>query len=114
VLRACNRRADGRISEVAKAIAGKACRGSLDIKTLGELVEDGRVDTVLTVFPDMYGRLVGKRNTGHFFLSDVMNGGLHACDYLFACDMEMDPVHGYAYASWEKGYGVEWKGEGYG
>jgi len=77
----------------------------LSIETLTALIEDGSVDTVLTVFPDMYGRLVGKRNTGHFFLSDVLQGGLHACDYLFACDMEMDPVPGYEWSSWEKGYG---------
>ena len=30
---------------------------------------------------------------------------MHACDYLLACDMEMDPVPGYDFASWEKGYG---------
>jgi glutamine synthetase len=30
---------------------------------------------------------------------------MHACDYLLACDMEMDPVPGYALTSWEAGYG---------
>ena len=30
---------------------------------------------------------------------------MHACDYLFAVDMEMEPVAGYAFASWERGYG---------
>ena len=30
---------------------------------------------------------------------------MHVCDYLLACDMEMDPVPGYAFTSWEKGYG---------
>ena len=30
---------------------------------------------------------------------------MHACDYLLACDMEMDPVPGYRFTSWETGYG---------
>jgi glutamine synthetase len=30
---------------------------------------------------------------------------MHACDYLLASDMEMTPVAGYSYTSWEKGYG---------
>ncbi len=79
--------------------------GKLDRPTLEAAIAAGEIDTVLTVFPDMYGRLVGKRITGHFFLSEVIDGGMHACDYLLACDMEMDPVPGYAFTSWEDGYG---------
>ena len=79
--------------------------GRLDREQLARLVRDGEIDTVLTVFPDMYGRLVGKRITGHFFLSEVIDQGMHACDYLLACDMEMDPVPGYAFTSWQDGYG---------
>jgi glutamine synthetase len=30
---------------------------------------------------------------------------MNACDYLLACDMEMDPVPGYRLTSWESGYG---------
>ncbi len=30
---------------------------------------------------------------------------MHACDYLLACDMEMTPVPGYKFTSWETGYG---------
>jgi glutamine synthetase len=48
---------------------------------------------------------VGKRITGPFFLDDVLEQGMHACDYLLACDMEMDPVPGYRFASWAEGYG---------
>ncbi|RMH87353.1 MAG: glutamine synthetase [Calditrichaeota bacterium] len=80
-------------------------RGRLTPEELKELVERGEIETVLTVFPDMYGRLVGKRITGHFFIQDVLGHEIHACDYLLACDMEMDPVPGYAFTSWEKGYG---------
>lgn len=82
-----------------------AVPGLLTLEALERLVRAGEIDTVLTVFPDMYGRLVGKRITGHFFLSETAAHGMHACDYLFACDMEMDPVPGYAFASWQGGYG---------
>ena len=79
--------------------------GMLTRAQLGELIERGEIETVLTVFPDMYGRLMGKRITGHFFMDHVADGGMHACDYLLACDMEMDVIAGYKYTSWETGYG---------
>ncbi len=80
-------------------------RGMIDVETLKQMVADGQIETVLTAFPDMYGRLMGKRITGHYFVNDVLGRAIHACDYLLACDMEMDPVPGYAFTSWEKGYG---------
>src|SRR6266568_6922956 len=72
---------------------------------LRDLVAQGDVDTVLTVFPDHSGRLVGKRIVGRYFCDEVLGVGMHACNYLLACDMEMDPVPGYRFASWESGYG---------
>lgn len=86
-------------------MAEKRVQGMLSGPELRELVSRGEIDTVLTVFPDLYGRLVGKRITGHYFCEEVMDEGMHACDYLLACDMEMDPVPGYRFASWEQGYG---------
>ncbi|HEY1015400.1 MAG TPA: glutamine synthetase family protein [Herpetosiphonaceae bacterium] len=80
-------------------------RGMLTRDELAKLVGRGEIETVLAVFPDMYGRLMGKRITGHYFVDRVQEGGMHACDYLLACDMEMDPVPGYAFTSWETGYG---------
>ena len=80
-------------------------RGMLSRKELGGLVERGEIETVLTVFPDMYGRLMGKRINGGFFLEQIAEDGMHACDYLLACDMEMDVIPGYKYTSWETGYG---------
>lgn len=80
-------------------------RGMLTVETLKQLVETEAIETVLTVFPDLYGRLVGKRITGDYFVQDVLADGVHACDYLLACDMEMDPVPGYQFTSWATGYG---------
>jgi len=80
-------------------------RGMLTSKELGNLVERGEIETVLAVFPDMYGRLMGKRIMGSYFLEEVAESGMHACDYLLACDMEMEAIPGYQYTSWETGYG---------
>jgi glutamine synthetase len=76
----------------------------MDIDQLRRSTSDGTVDTVVCAFPDLYGRLMGKRVDASFFLESI-DGGMHACDYLFTVDMEMEPVPGYAFANWEKGYG---------
>ena len=78
--------------------------GNLDLDTLQQDVAAGAIDTVLACFPDMQGRLIGKRVSGHFFVEQVAHE-MHACDYLLAVDMEMEPVPGYAAASWDLGYG---------
>jgi glutamine synthetase len=79
--------------------------GPVDLATLAERVADGSIDTVMVAFADLFGRLVGKRVTGRYFLETVAHGGMHVCDYLLACDVEMNPVPGYALTSWERGYG---------
>jgi glutamine synthetase len=79
--------------------------GKLTREELERGIDEGEFETVIAVFPDYYGRLLGKRFVGRFFRESVTEHGLHACDYLLACDMEMDPVPGYRFASWEKGYG---------
>lgn len=80
-------------------------KGFLSVDDLKHLVATEQIETVLTVFPDIYGRLLGKRISGDYFVDDVLAHGVHACDYLLACDMEMDPVPGYAFTSWASGYG---------
>ena len=81
--------------------SGKA----LDRATLTALVEAGDIDTVVMAFPDLFGRLVGKRTTGRFFLEHVAEHGTENCDYLIACDIENNPVPGYRFASYDQGYG---------
>ena len=80
-------------------------KGMLSLDALKTKIESGEIDTVLTVFPDCYGRLVGKRITGDFFLDQAASHGVHACDYLLTVDMEMDVIEGYDFANWELGYG---------
>jgi glutamine synthetase len=78
--------------------------GTLNHDALTTAVNSGEIETVLVAFPDLYGRLVGKRYDAAYFLESA-DHGLHFCNYLLACDMEMDPVPGYRYTSWEQGYG---------
>ena len=81
-------------------------QGKIDAETLEELAGLGEIDTVLCMFTDLQGRFMGKRVLPDFFLEEVLGEeGLHACLYLLAIDMEMEPLPGYKYASWETGYG---------
>jgi len=76
--------------------------------TLDELAaeaKEGTIDTVVTAFTDMQGRLFGKRIEVEYFLDEVTEEGVEGCNYLLALDMEMDPVPGYEMANWEGGYG---------
>jgi glutamine synthetase len=75
--------------------------------TLAELKSDvaaGQIDTVLVAFPDMQGRMIGKRFQAEYFL-EVAHDETHGCDYLLADDIDMEPVPGYEAANWGKGYG---------
>ena len=62
-------------------------RGMLDLPALERAVEAGEIETVVTALPDLFGRLVGKRIVGRFFLEETAIHGMHVCDYLLACDM---------------------------
>jgi glutamine synthetase len=74
---------------------------------LGDLVSDGLVDTVLVVFPDLQGRLMGKRVLADHFLGELgeRGGSVEACDYLLAVDVDMTVLEGFRFANWESGYG---------
>ncbi|MFJ4477660.1 glutamine synthetase family protein [Streptomyces xanthochromogenes] len=77
----------------------------LAIEELRALVASGEIDTVVLAFPDMQGRLQGKRFASGFFLDEVLAHGTEGCNYLLAVDTEMNTVDGYAMSSWERGYG---------
>ena len=80
--------------------------GNIDVNALEGMIHSGDIDTVVCVFPDLQGRFMGKRVTGHYFLDDVLGAeGMHACLYLVTVDMDMEPLPGYKYANWETGYG---------
>lgn len=80
-------------------------QGSLTLDQLRERMDRGDVDTVIVGFTDHYGRLMGKRYAADMFIEETAAHGTHACNYLLTTDMEMEPVPGYRFASWEQGYG---------
>jgi glutamine synthetase len=78
--------------------------GMLTMDDLKAEAAAGTTDTVIVAMTDMAGQLVGKRFHAQWFL----DGGAeetHACDYLLANDIDMEPVPGYAAAGWHLGYG---------
>ncbi|MFG3264311.1 MULTISPECIES: glutamine synthetase family protein [Streptomyces] len=77
----------------------------LGVDELHALVAGGEIDTVVLAFPDMQGRLQGKRFAARFFLDEVLEHGTEGCNYLLAVDTEMNTVDGYEMSSWERGYG---------
>ena len=81
-------------------------RGMLSLDDLRkEAGEEGTIDTIVTAFTDMQGRLFGKRIEIEYFLDEVTGHGVEGCNYLLALDMDMEPLPGYEMANWEDGYG---------
>ncbi len=80
-------------------------RGMLTLEQLQLKIDSGEIETVVAVFSDLYGRLMGKRLDAEYFMEHTAESGMHACDYLLTVDMPMEPIPGYKYASWELGYG---------
>jgi glutamine synthetase len=80
-------------------------RATLSVEDLHTKVSTGDVDTVLVAFPDLQGRLVGKRVTGRYFVDTVLDGSIEACNYLLAVDVDMNPLPGYRAFNWDQGYG---------
>jgi len=78
--------------------------GKLTIDELKKAGASGEIDTVLTVFADMQGRLMGKRMHIDFFVDSAWEE-THCCNYLLATDMEMETIDGFKSTSWEAGYG---------
>ena len=77
----------------------------LDAAALEAAVASGEVETIIIAFPDMQGRLVGKRVSARLYLDEVAEHGAECCNYLLAVDVENNTVGGFAMSSWETGYG---------
>ncbi len=78
--------------------------GNLTFDDLKKAAKSGEIDTVLVALVDMQGRLMGKRFHVSNFI-ETAHKETHACNYLLATDIAMEPVEGYKSTSWESGYG---------
>lgn len=77
----------------------------MNLQNLKSKIKSGSIDTVVVGFPDVFGRLVGKRFTASYFLDQVVQSGTHGCNYLLTVNIEMDPMDGFQVANWESGFG---------
>ncbi len=77
----------------------------MTLETLTSRVDSGEIDTVIVAFPDVFGRLMGKRFTGRMFIDSIAKHGTHGCNYLLTVDIEMEPQSGFRLANWDKGFG---------
>ena len=46
--------------------------------------------TIIVAFPDVYGRLLGKRVTCEHFAAHTVRSGMDACSYLLTVDVDME------------------------
>jgi hypothetical protein len=76
----------------ATGAPAKQVPGMLTLTELKAKVASGEVESIIMGFPDMYGRMLGKRFDADFFLQSAAEDGTHACDYLLACDMEVSQM----------------------
>ena len=93
-------------SSVSERGGGDERQGMLDAAELEELARARRDRHGALHVHRPAGPLHGQARPAGFFLEEILGEeGLHACLYLLAIDMEMEPLPGYEYASWETGYG---------
>lgn len=76
----------------------------MKLQALKAKIASKGIDTVIVAFPDVFGRLIGKRVTGRHFL-ETAHKGSHGCNYLLTVNLDMEPLPGFPFANWEKGYG---------
>ncbi|MEY2410057.1 MAG: glutamine synthetase [Verrucomicrobiota bacterium] len=77
----------------------------MNLQTLRRQIQRGDIDTVIVAFPDVTGRLVGKRFVAKIFLESIAEHGTHGCNYLLTVNIEMEPQPGFRLANWESGFG---------
>ncbi|MGW3447380.1 glutamine synthetase family protein [Streptomyces sp. NPDC001076] len=85
-----------------------APRVPMSREDLREAVKHGTIRTVMTVVPDMLGRLKGKRSAGLalFERLDAGDGKRvgEACSYILATNASMDPLDGFDLTGWDDGF----------
>src|SRR2546425_11677431 len=86
--------ADHREGSAPRSGGPGTLQGMLSLDELRQEIEAGTIDTIVTAFTDMQGRLIGKRIQGEYFLEDVVEHGVAGWHHLLAPELEMDPGPG--------------------
>lgn len=79
--------------------------GLISKEEMIQAMQEKYIDTLVVAFCDMQGRLMGKRLTSDYCLSQNIDKGTHFCNYLLGTDFAMSTPSGYELMNWEDGYG---------
>lgn len=79
--------------------------GLISKEEMIQAMQEKNIDTLVVAFCDMQGRLMGKRLTSDYCLSQNIDKGTHFCNYLLGTDFAMSTPSGYELMNWEDGYG---------
>ncbi len=90
----------------ARSGEGTPPTGGPDQAVLTDLLTgDDPIDEVVVATVDLQGRLVGSAVSPEHFTDEVLPGGLGACAYLHAVDVDMRTDGGYPRTPWLDGFG---------
>lgn len=75
----------------------------MDITTIKQLIEDGKIEYIKIGAPDIEGVFRGKRVAARFFL-DALSDGFAQCDVLFGWDIAENVLTDLKFSNWERGF----------
>ena len=75
----------------------------MDIATIKQLIDEGKIEYVKIGTPDMEGVFRGKRVAAQYFL-DTLEDGFAQCDVLFGWDIAEVVLPNLKFSNWERGF----------
>jgi glutamine synthetase len=84
-------------------VMGKGEKPVMDIATIKQLIDEGKIEYVKIGAPDMEGVWRGKRVAAKFFL-DSLADGFAQCDVLYGWDIAENVLPNLAFSNWERGF----------
>jgi glutamine synthetase len=75
----------------------------MDLTTIKQLIDDGKIEYIKIGAPDIEGVYRGKRVASRFFL-DSLSDGFAQCDVLFGWDIAENVLTDLKFSNWERGF----------
>lgn len=88
-----------------KVSRGKFSASVKTVEAIAKRVDSNGIKTITMGFPDIYGRLIGKKYDPDYFLDGIISKGSNACNYLLGCDIMFTPLPNAKLSSFDLGYG---------